>query len=475
MRTRKQRSVIYLVSGVAALAGLLFGFDTGIISGALLYIQRDFVLTTEAKELVVSTVLLGAMFGSLLSGRLTDRFGRRRSMLVISSLFILGTLISSFATNIAAIIVGRLFLGVSIGVGCYTAPLYIAEAAPVELRGGLVSFNQLAITIGIMVSYFITYYFTGTECSWRWMFAIGLIPAILLSLGMMFLPESPRWLVKQGQKEKAIEVLKYLRGTSSVEHEVNEIEQSLNVRKARFFEVFSPWVRPVLLLGFMLGFLQQATGVSTIIYYAPTIFQVAGHSVAQSTLMTAGLGIVNVIATIFAVLFIDKFGRRPLLLVGLVGMGVALMGLSFVFSAGVDSNVLQWSAVFCTFSYMICFAFSLGAILWLLVSEIFPLEVRGAAMSLSVFSCWFWNFVVSSTFLSLLNQMGPSNTFLLYAFVCIIGLIFCYYKVPETRGITLEQIEDNIRKGLPLRALGQPVLGGGPLVQPQPEPSELSS
>lgn len=455
--TKQSRFLIYIVSVIAALAGLLFGFDTGIISGALLFIQKDFVLTTVMKELIVSSVLLGAMVGSLISGRLTDRFGRRRLMLIISTLFIFGTLIASLATQIHAILIGRLFIGLAIGVGSYTAPLYIAEVSPVEMRGALVSLNQLAITIGILCSYLINFAFTNFEGSWRWMFGIGVIPALLLCVGMIFLPESPRWLVKQNKLDDAIKTLQRLRNHKDITPELHEIKNSLRIKQSSFKEIFSPWVRPVLFLGAFLGFIQQVTGINTIIYYAPTIFQMAGfHDASSSILATVGIGVVNVLSTIFAIFYLDKLGRRPLLLSGLVGMCVSLLGLSIVFHGG-QNEALRWVALACTFTFIICFAFSLGAILWLMVSEIFPLEVRGAAMGVAVFSCWFWNFAVSATFLSLLNALGPSKTFLLYALMCVVSFIFCYLKTPETSGVTLEQIEDNIRKRLPLRSIGQPI------------------
>ncbi len=447
---------VYSVSAIAALAGLLFGFDTGIISGALLFIEKDFVISTEMKEAIVSSVLLGAMFASLFSGRLTDRFGRRRVMIVISALFVVGTLIASFTTSVSGILIGRLFIGLAIGIGSYTAPLYIAEIAPFERRGGLVSLNQLAITLGILSSYLINYSFTNIDGSWRWMFGIGLIPAILLSIGMIFLPESPRWLITQNKKEDAINILKRLRHQGDVSHEVTEIENSLQVKNAGFREIFAPWIRPVLFLGIALGFIQQVTGINTIIYYAPTIFQLAGFADASSSILaTVGIGIVNVLATIFAIMYLDKLGRRPLLLVGLVGMFITLGGLSFTFHYGANMGELRWIALTCVFLYIISFAISLGAILWLVVSEVFPLEVRATAMGVAVFSCWLWNLAVSATFLTLLNAIGPSQTFLFYAVMCIFSYIFCYYKMPETRGITLEQIEVNIRKRLPLRWIGQ--------------------
>jgi len=450
-------TLIFIVSAIAALAGLLFGFDTGIISGALLFIQKDFVLTNTMKELIVSSVLPGAMAGSLLSGRLTDAFGRRRLMLVVSTLFIIGTAIAAFAHHIIGIISGRFLIGIAIGIGSYTAPLYIAEVAPYHLRGGLVSLNQLAITIGILCSYLINYAFTNFDGTWRWMFGIGLIPAIMLALGMIFLPESPRWLVKQNFIDKARDTLRRLRNQSDVSHELNEIKNSLKVKQATFKEIFTPWILPVLLFGATLGFIQQVTGINTIIYYAPTIFKMAGfHADKTSILATVGIGVVNVASTIFAIFLLDRLGRRPLLLSGLVGMFISLLGLSLVFYVGnAYADVLRWVALGCTFTYIICFAFSLGAILWLVVSEIFPLEVRGAAMGVAVFSCWFWNFAVSATFLTLLEKIGSARTFLLYAGMCVLSFIFCYYKAPETRGVTLEQIEDNIRKRLPLRKIGQ--------------------
>lgn len=462
----KSNLYIYGVSAIAAVAGLLFGFDTGIISGALLFIEKDFVISTEMKELIVSSVLLGAMFGSLAGGRLTDRFGRRRLMLIISSLFIIGTFIASFATAVWAILFGRLIIGLAIGIGSYTAPLYIAEVSPYNLRGGLVSLNQLAITLGILFSFMINYAFTNFEGTWRWMFGIGLAPAVLLSFGMLFLPESPRWLVRQNRMDEAINTLRMLRNQADVGDEIKDIEKSFNTRQATFREIFSPWVRPVLFLGAMLGFIQQVTGINTIIYYAPTIFQLAGFPDASSSILaTVGIGIVNVLATIFAILYIDKLGRRPLLLSGLAGMCLCLLGLSAAFYSGAEIGSMRWFAMGCTFVYIICFAFSLGAILWLVVSEIFPLEVRATAMGIAVFSCWFWNFVVSSTFLTLLNALGPSETFFLYAMMCIFSIIFCYYKTPETRGVTLEQIEENIRKRVPLRNIGQPAFEKQPLAE----------
>lgn len=447
---------IYIVTIIAALSGLLFGFDTGIISGALLFIDKDFAISTTMKELIVSSVLFGAMFGSLASGHLTDKFGRKWLILIVSWLFIIGTLVASAALTINYIIIGRLIIGFAIGISSYTAPLYIAEISPPELRGGLVSFNQLAITIGILSAFIINFIFINIHGSWRWMFAFGLVPAIMLSVSMLFLPESPRWLVKQNRKEKARQILMKLRRSNNVTQELEEIETSFHTKATKFTEIFSPTVFPVLMLGITMGLIQQVTGINTIIYYAPTIFELTGfHNHSSSILATVGIGVVNVIATLFAIYYLDKLGRRSLLLTGLIGMGISLLGLSFAIQHTDNMHFLRIITMGCTFTYIICFAFSLGAILWLLVSEIFPLNVRATAMGIAVFSCWLWNFIVSSTFLTLLEKFGPSNTFLLYASLCFISFIFCYYKVPETKGITLEQIEKNINNKLPLRYIGQ--------------------
>ena len=462
---RQPNFAVCLVSAIAALAGLLFGFDTGIISGALLFIQKTFTLTAGLKEIIVSSVLIGAMIGSLGSGYLTDKYGRRGLMLIIALMFITGTLIAALAINIGMIIVGRIFIGIAIGIGSYTAPLYIAEAAPAEWRGGLVSLQSIAITIGIMSSYFINYAFINTEASWRLMFAIGIIPAVLLGIGMIFLPESPRWLVKEGRSEEARKILVKLRDKQNVDHEIHSIENSLQIRHAKLSDLFAPWIRNVLFLGIFLSFLQQVTGINAIIYYAPTIFQMAGfHDASSSILATLGIGVVNVLSTVFAIFYLDKLGRRPLLFYGLIGMGLSLFCLSMTFHLP-DKFLFTLVRRCYTFIYVICFAFSLGALLWFMVSEIFPLELRGAAMGIAVFSCWFANFLVSSTFLTLVNALGTANTFLVYTIMCIAGLAISYYIVPETKGVSLEKIEENIRRGLPLNQIGAPITDNIPEVE----------
>ncbi len=455
---KKSSKTIAIIAIIASLAGLLFGFDTGIISGALLFIEKDFHASVWVQEIIVGSVLVGAIIGSSGSGKLADKLGRRIMLLYISSIFVFGTFLSALAPNVEILLIGRFFIGLAIGMGSYTAPLYIAESAPQHKRGELVSLNQLMITVGIMCSYFISYSFSGTVGAWRWMFAIGLVPASMLGIGFLFLPESPRWLVKQNRRQEAAKILSFLRGASNVDAELDSITNSLQERQAKFKDLFSAWARPVLFLGVALAFFQQTTGINAIIYYSPRVFQMAGfYDASSSILATAGVGVLNVLSTIFAIKVVDRLGRRPLMFIGLTGMGASLFIISYVFHDPSNTSVLRWATVGSVFSYIVCFAFSMGALMWLMLSEIFPLEIRGVAMSLAVASCWFFNLSVSTTFLTLVKMIGISNTFSLYGAMCVIGLVFGYLFVPETKGVSLEEIEKNIRKRLPLREIGQSV------------------
>lgn len=450
----KSKTTLYFASSIAAIAGLLFGFDTGIISGALLFIRHQFDLDAVASGAVVSCVLLGAMIGAALSGRLTDLLGRRAIVLVISAVFIVGALASSLSTGFITLLVSRVIIGLAIGVGSYSAPLYISELAPVKQRGALVTLNQLAITVGILMSYLINYCFASAG-NWRAMFAIGIIPAILLAVGMFFLPESPRWLVVRGRIDEAKKALSRVREISEVEEEVASIVRSVQDHQSiSWKKAFAPWVRPVLLLGVLLSFLQQVSGINTVIYYAPVIFKMAGfHSNTTSILATVGVGVMNVLFTIFSIWAVDRLGRRKLLLSGMLGIVICLGVIAYAFHAKNLSVDLKWITLAGLFVYIACFAFSLGAMLWLLVSEIFPLEVRGAAMGIAVAMCWLSNLAVSFSFLPMTKALGMSDTFMIFAVITTIGLVYCYFYTPETRGVSLESIEEHLKARKPLREL----------------------
>jgi sugar porter (SP) family MFS transporter len=449
---KHSRRFVKIVAGTAALAGLLFGFDTGVISGAILFIKGAFGLTPFAEEVLVSAALVGAVCGSTLSGRFTDVLGRKRAILITAAIFTVGSLLCAVAGSLPILIVGRLAVGVAIGVASYTAPLYISEMAPANLRGALVTLNQLAITSGILLAYVVDAAFAPSN-GWRLMFAFGAIPAIVLGLGIAVLPESPRWLLLHRHKEEAINVLTRIRGTQDVMPEVNEILEHAEPGHGKLTDLFSPFVLPVLFCGISLAVIQQVTGINTVIYYAPTIFQAAGfHSNETAIVATAGVGVVNVLMTVVSIPLIDKVGRRPLLLISLSGMGVSLAALGIGFAVGGDA--LKWIGVLSLALYIASFAIGLGPVFWLLISEIFPLNVRGQAASVATMANWLSNFIVSLTFLSLLNALGSVWTFILYAVLCVVGVWFCLRFVPETKGVPLEVIERDLRARRPLRKLG---------------------
>jgi MFS transporter, SP family, galactose:H+ symporter len=443
---RGKEKALIVIAATAALCGLLFGYDTGVISGALLFLRKDFALSPVLQGVVTSAVLAGAAAGAGYSGRLSDRFGRRRTVIAVAILFLVTSLMTGLAPNVAWLVIGRVFAGIAIGICSFAGPLYISEISPAAQRGALVSLNQLLITVGILVAYLTDYLLAHGE-HWRWMFTVAAVPAAVLWIGMLVLPESPRWLANQGQHGLAKQVLERIRTPEEAARELSEIEALTGGGQTRWAELLAPGYRRALILGMGLAIFQQITGINTIIYYAPTIFQLAGfNSATQSILATAGVGAVNVLMTIVSVRLLDRVGRRPLLLTGIAGMIVSLTVLGFVFREARDSATLGWLAMLSVMIYVGSFAISLGPIFWLLISEIYPVRIRGAAMGIATMSNWSFNLVVALTFLVLVDRLGPSYTFWLYALVSIGSFVFSYALVPETKGRTLEEIGDLLRQ-----------------------------
>ena len=434
---------VFIAALFAALGGLLFGYDTGVISGALIFIKREFGLTTAAEEIVVSGVLLGATIGAIIGGKAADFFGRRRVLLVTAAIFGIGALTSAIAPSPAILIVSRVVLGLAIGLASTNVPVYLSEVAPAHARGWVVSLFQLAVTIGIVIAYLTDYAFAGME-GWRWMLGLAVVPALVFGAGMFFLPETPRWLIRGGQHEVAHRVLIRIRELADVDVEIEEIKASLaqQTESGRWVDLLSQQVRPALIVGLGLAIFQQITGINTVIYYAPKILQAAGfNSASGAILATAGVGVVNVGMTIIAMFLVDRAGRRPLLLVGIAGMIVTLGMLGLSFRISNQSVQLAWIAVICLMGYVASFAISLGPIFWLMIAEIYPLKIRGLAEGMAATFNWGSNLLVSLTFLTLVEKLGASSTFLLYAFASVASWLFAYYLVPETKGRTLEEIE----------------------------------
>ena len=441
---------LYVVAIVASLGGLLSGYDTGVISGALLFINETWILPDTLQGFLVSSVLIGAVIGAATNGILADIFGRKKIILATALIFILGSVMCAFAPNVYILIISRIFVGFAVGIVNFVVPLYLSEISPKNLRGTLVSLYQWAITSGILFSYFINAAFAQAVYNWRWMLFAGVLPGLILFVGMCLMSDTPRWLVSKNREDEAKNVFKKIEPDIDAEKEIQEIKTTLNSESKEKKFTLKKWMLMPFVVGIGIMFAQICTGINTIIYYAPTIFKTAGFdSNLTAIYATTGIGVVNFIMTIVAVFFTDKIGRKPLLYFGLTGVMLSLfaLGTSFAF-ANVLGSSLKWVAVGSLITYIICFAMSLGPIGWILVSEVFPLKIRGIAMSICTVSNFAFNFFVVGSFPILLHRIGGAWTFWMFGAVSFLCIVFVYFFIPETKGISLEQIESNWRKGI---------------------------
>ena len=429
---------VVVVSTVAALGGLLFGFDIGVIAGAIPFITEHFGLNAHQEGFAVSNIILGCVIGSGLSGHLSDRFGRKKVLLVAALFFTVSACLSAFPRTFAELIIARFIGGIAIGASMISA-LYIAEIAPARIRGFLVSLNQFAIVIGILMTYIINLFLVNIgENNWRWMFASEMIPALLFFIGLFFVPESPRWLAKQGAIDRARAILARIGGILHARDELREIEQSLEEEEGTFRELFQPGLRTALFIGVVISIFAQIVGIGSVIYYAPMIFMMAGFETASSALFaTVLVGIVNFLATIVSLVAIDRLGRKPLLYIGLVGMCLSMTVTGMFF----HSDFLGGKIVIISILTFVWFyAMSLGPVAWVIVAEIFPTKVRGRAMAIAMMVLWISDFSVSQTFPWLMETI-EAKTFFIYAAISVFGFFFVLFKVKETKGKTLEEIE----------------------------------
>jgi sugar porter (SP) family MFS transporter len=441
------RRFVYIVASIAALGGLLFGFDTGVISGALLFIRQDFNLNAFTEGFIVSSLLLGAMVGAGVSGALSDRLGRRTIILVAAVIFAVGAIGAALSPSVEVLILFRFVLGLGVGTASALVPSYISESAPTDIRGSLSSLFQLAITIGILVAYLVNAVFSPVG-DWRWPLGLAVVPALVLLVVMYLMPETPRWLVSKGREAEARRVLERTRVGEEIESEIEEIHrvEEETREQAGYRELLAPWVRPMLVAGIGLAVFQQFVGINTVIYYAPTIIKSTGLANVTSILATVGIGVVNVLMTLVAISIIDRVGRRPLLFAGLAGMVVSLVIIGGAFLDPNLSGIISWVTLAGLMLYVASFAVSFGPLLWVMLPEIFPLKVRGAGAGVSALSNWGANFVVSQAFLPLVALIGTTAVFWILAGICVVAAIFIYFLVPETRGRSLEQIETDLRR-----------------------------
>lgn len=451
-RTPKPRIGIWLlmVGVVIMLAGALFGYDQGVISGALEGIREEFDLSTSLVEVITSGVTLGALFGALVAGLLADRIGRRRTILVAAFLFCVGAMLEAFTPGTGVLVVGRFTVGFGVGVASVAAPLYAAEMAPAALRGRYVSIYQLAITIGIFVAYLVDQALANSD-NWRAMLGVSAVPAVLLLIAMLPMSDTARWLLKVGRRADAEAAVHRVAPEVDAGQRISEIEASLDedADQASWSEIVGRNMRKPLLIGVGLAVFQQITGINAIIYYGDQIFGFAGFSTPadQAAATTWAIGAVNVLATLVAVAYVDRFGRKPLLLIGLVGMGMSLTVVGFCFlklddATGQGESMAGIFTLVALVVFIASFAFSLGPIVWTIINEIFPNRVRGRAVAVATAANWGTAFLVSRYFLSLIDTIGESATFWLFAAFSAMAFVFIQRVVPETKGRTLEEIEE---------------------------------
>jgi MFS transporter, SP family, galactose:H+ symporter len=446
--------LLYLTAAIAASGGLIFGYDLAVIGGAILFIRDEMTLSVVLTETVVASALLGAMFGAVGGGKIADRWGRRPTLLVIAGLGIVGPLTTALAPNIPWLIVGRIITGVCFGMASFVTPLYIAELAPAKSRGRLVTVYFLAVMVGILIAYLIDYAFASMQ-EWRLMLGLGAVPGVILAVGSLVLPESPRWLMLQGCQDKACEALRRVRGGADITAEVQCIIQGLSQRLGKWSDLFMPYLRIVLVIGVGLAAFRMITGIGVVIFYAPTIFEISGvASQGVDILATVGIAAVQVLATLLVMYLVDRWGRRTLLLVGLVGMVVSLICLGLVFwhvLPAMGGIIAEVSLMVFAASWVL----GLGTIFFLLISEIYPSHVRALAMSLATAVLWGAYCIDTLTFLSLLDALGPAGAFWINAVLGTIAAAFVYFLVPETKGLPLEEIEAHWRNHRPPRELGK--------------------
>ncbi|MGA7509425.1 MAG: sugar porter family MFS transporter [Erwinia billingiae] len=450
------KAMTFFVCFLAALAGLLFGLDIGVIAGALPFIAKDFNVTAHQQEWIVSSMMFGAAVGAVGSGWMSSRLGRKKSLMIGAILFVIGSLWSAMSSNPEMLIFARVLLGLAVGVASYTAPLYLSEIAPEKIRGSMISLYQLMITIGILGAYLSDTAFSYTG-EWRWMLGVITIPAALLLVGVCFLPNSPRWLAAKGDFRTAQRVLDRLRDTSEqAKRELDEIRESLKIKQSGWslFKGNSNFRRAVY-LGVLLQIMQQFTGMNVIMYYAPKIFEIAGFTNTTEQMWgTVIVGLVNVLATFIAIGLVDRWGRKPTLKLGFLVMAVGMGILGTMLHVGIHSSTGQYFAIAMLLMFIIGFAMSAGPLIWVLCSEIQPLKGRDFGITVSTATNWIANMIVGATFLTMLNTLGNANTFWVYAGLNVLFIILTIVLIPETKGISLEHIERNLLGGKNLRDIG---------------------
>jgi len=427
---------ILALSFISALGGYLFGFDFAVISGALPFLKDKFNLNEYWEGFATGSLALGAIVGCIAAGKIADKKGRRPGLLIAASVFCISSLFMAFAPNRDLFIASRFVAGIGVGMASMLSPLYIGEIAPAHYRGRMVAINQLTIVLGILITNIVNYSLRNEgNDAWRWMFGLGAIPSLLFFIGVLWLPESPRWLSKMNKLEKAKIILERIGGKDFGNTTINEIQRSFQtVNKAKFTSVFEKKILPAVLVGIGLAVFQQFCGINVVFNYTATIFESIGASKDDQLLQTVFIGGVNLLFTLLAMALVDKIGRKPLMLLGAAGLTILYLLISYLL--GIKAASVSWFLLTAIGIY----ALTLAPVTWVLISEIFPNKVRGTATSIAVLSLWAAYFILTFTFPVMYSKL-QEKTFYVYAVICFIGFVFVYKKIKETKGKTLEELE----------------------------------
>lgn len=437
-------SYIIGISFISALGGYLFGFDFAVISGALPFLRVQFALDPWWEGFLTGSLALGCIAGCLIAGKIAERYGRKPGLMTAAVIFAVSSICIAFAKTLFIFVVMRFAAGIGVGMASMLCPMYIAEISPAEARGRNVAINQLTVVIGILITNLVNYFIADTGVNaWRWMFGLGAIPSLLFLGGVMWLPESPRWLIKAGYPEKARLVLNKIGSDLFVTETIIAIKKSLTgPSRTSYKAIFERNIRPAVIIGIVLAVFQQLCGINVVFNYTSTIFESVGANLNRQLIETVAIGIVNLIFTLLAMWQVDKLGRRPLMLAGSLGLSILYIILAFLlqnhFSAG-------WVSVFVLLAIS-TYAISLAPVTWVLISEIFPNKIRSTASSVAIVSLWGAYFILVFTFPILAKKLGAFGPFYLYAGICFLGFLFIKSRVKETKGQTLEELEHNLMR-----------------------------
>ncbi|MTH17678.1 sugar porter family MFS transporter [Flavobacterium sp. LC2016-01] len=428
------------ISFISALGGYLFGFDFAVISGALPFLKTAFELNAWWEGFLTGSLALGCIVGCLLAGQLADRFGRRPGLMLSALIFAISSIGMAMASNLTIFVLMRFMAGIGVGMASMLSPMYIAEISPASMRGRNVAINQLTIVVGILVTNLLNYFLSGNGPDvWRWMFGLGAIPSLLFLIGLIWLPESPRWLLQAGQPEKAKIILGKIGSEAFVKDTFADIEKSFSgTQKKSYAVVFEKSVRPAVMLGIGLAVFQQLCGINVVFNYTSTIFESAGADLDRQLFETVVIGAVNLIFTVVAMWQVDKLGRKPLMLIGSLGLSIIYVLLAYLLQSGAAAGLISIIVLIAIALY----ASSLAPVTWVLISEIFPNRIRGLASSVAIVSLWIGYFIIAFTFPILAEKLGTYGPFYLYSAICFLGFVFVLKKVKETKGQTLEQVEE---------------------------------